>query len=226
MQRAPVEGGSFRAWFCFLTSVAVEMATALLGIVVLILPLNQDLPWMILAYFALARVVLCLGSSYILSPRWYRSWARCDSVIVGITTSSIAYGFIVFENSKVEVTPYKITTVALYPVFNLAVAGNLRCLLKYFPWRSSLEMIVYKGVRFINCITVVLFQILGKNMDNSNPVLIAYFGAILGLQITLLTLVVSRADELRKEWKTKQDNKAGYETVGLVDLLTEESRKQ
>lgn len=76
-------------------------------------------------------------------------------------------------------------------------------MLKYYPWQNW-EIIGYKLIRFLNILTVVVFQLLGKNVHNSPPIVIAYFGAISSLQLTLLALVVSRADEVRKAHKEQE----------------------
>ena len=183
--------------------ILLEVITSTLPLLLLVFPLSSDTPYIVFGLTSYARIIGFLLVSILLQPKkFWIQYVKIDELLLGVVSSSISYIYLtVAAIPKGKKESWKVHACVLYPLLLVALTGNLRCMLKFFPWNGNrVQIFLYKLNRFYAPVMLTISSLLLEALS-LNRAAISYFSTTLSLQIFLFIHVLGKEETVKQEWK-------------------------
>lgn len=191
------------SWIILAVAILLEVVTSTFPLLLLLFPLSSNTPYIVFGVSSYPRIIGFLVISIMLQPKkWWIQYIKIDVLLLGVVSSSISYIYLIAAAiPKGDPLGWKVHACILYPLLFVALVGNFRCMLKYFPWNGSRVMIFwYKLNRFYAPIVFTISSLVLEALS-VNRAAISYFGTTLSLLIFMFVDVLGKEEAVYQEWK-------------------------
>ena len=141
--------------------------------------------------------------SPVINFRCVRQWRKIDLACMWWVGTSISFGFLVKETHG-TFDSWCISTTVGYALATFSLTGNLRSMLKWFPWTFQF-IFMYKLVRFYTGVFFVCILVAGQNGSfNGSKGVLSYFSTTISWVSFLFLSVFFREQALRNTRRAKK----------------------